>query len=117
MDTQLLQPFHCNNVDEDEITLAEHERGRKLARLKRSAQQHKQLLVDHIEYDAAELEVQEQQLTAAAKQRQRDLNAEVAKLKLAAEERQREFDAKVAKLKLAAEERNRKLLAEQEEQK
>ena len=46
----------------------------------------KHILVERIKYDAAELEIREQQLTAAAEERQRQLHAKAENLEIAAEE-------------------------------
>ena len=63
-----------------------------MAELAHVAEKKKLILIDHTEYDVAELEVQEQQLTADAKGHKRKLDAVVAKFELAAEERKRKLD-------------------------
>ena len=74
-------------MEDANIALAKRDRGHQLAELARDAEKKKHILVDHIEYDVAELEVQEHQHTAAAEERKRQLGMEVAKLDLAAEKK------------------------------
>ena len=64
--------------------------------LARNTEKKKHTYVDRIEYDAAELEFQKQQLTAAAEEHKRKLDAWAVKLELAAE-RQKLADAAAAK--------------------
>ena len=72
---QDLQPIEYANMEDASIALAEHDQGRQLAELAHDIEKKKHNLVDCIEYGVAELEVQKQQLTAAAEKRKIQLYA------------------------------------------